>query len=305
MSTQTQMTPYDVVNDQQAFFTEALTDQQLTWEKEKQFAIQALQSNATLFQAAANSARALQNAIINVAAVGISLNPALGHAYLVPRKPDRNSPMQVYLDISYKGLVHIATSTGAVEWVQSKLVYSNDTYRNQGVGREPFHEQNTFGEKGDLVGVYCVAKTKSGDYLTEEMDMATIEKIRRASKAENGPWKYWFEEMVRKSPVKRGSKYWPRSERMSLAASVLDEHEGTEQIVADSGSTVIQGEYSELINTQQLEQLRQEMQRLNVTESYMTNMAKVPALEQMRAERFQPAWNHLQKISRGEVHASH
>lgn len=305
MSTQTQMTPYDVVNDQQAFFTEALTDQQLTWEKEKQFAIQALQSNATLFQAAANSARALQNAIINVAAVGISLNPALGHAYLVPRKPDRNSPMQVYLDISYKGLVHIATSTGAIEWVQSKLVYSNDTYRNQGVGREPFHEQNTFGEKGDLVGVYCVAKTKSGDYLTEEMDMATIEKIRRASKAENGPWKHWFEEMVRKSPVKRGSKYWPRSERMSLATSVLDEHEGTEQIVADNGSTVIQGEYSELINTQQLEQLRQEMQRLNVKESYMTHMAKVPALEQMRAERFQPAWNHLQKISRGEVHASH
>ncbi|EOK6706430.1 recombinase RecT, partial [Escherichia coli] len=58
-----------------------------------------------------------RNAIINVAAIGITLNPSSKLAYLVPRGG------AVCLDISYMGLLHLAQVTGAIQWGQCKLVY--------------------------------------------------------------------------------------------------------------------------------------------------------------------------------------
>lgn len=212
------------VNDQQVFFDKASSSDVIKWEKESQFAIQAFQNNSYLLEAAQKNRASAQNAIINVAAVGISLNPALKHAYLVPRSG--NNGQQVFLDISYQGLLHIAMTSGAIEWGQAKLVYENDIYENSGIDKPPVHKQNTFGEKGGIVGAYCTVKTLSGDYLTEEMDKAALDKVASTSKAKNGPWKTWAEEMMRKTVVKRASKYWPRSERVAMAADVLNEHEG-------------------------------------------------------------------------------
>jgi recombination protein RecT len=166
----------------------------------------------------------MQNAIINIAAIGISLNPALKHAYLVPRKVGQN--MAVCLDISYQGLMHIAMQAGVIEWGQAKLVYANDDYENTGIDSAPIHKQKTFGDKGQVVGVYCTVKTKSGDYLTEEMDIEAIRKVQNTSKAKTGPWTTWWDEMARKTVVKRAYKYWPKVESVGQAIEVMNQHEG-------------------------------------------------------------------------------
>lgn len=70
------------VKQQESLFNGALTDQSLTWAKECQFAIQLFQRNDKLAQTAISNPVSAQNAIINVAAVGISLNPASKLAYL-------------------------------------------------------------------------------------------------------------------------------------------------------------------------------------------------------------------------------
>lgn len=221
---------FDLVNQQQSFFENVLTTDRVIWAKESQFAIQQLQKNSYLQGAAVNQPGSLQNAIINVAAIGISLNPANKHAYLVPRKPDKDSPVQVCLDISYMGLMHLAMQSGSIEWGQAKLVYQNDRYVNNGIDKAPTHEQQTFGDKGGIVGVYCTVKLPNGDYLTEEMDITALDKVKGTSKAANGPWKTWPEEMIRKTVVKRASKYWPSSESVNTAITVLNEHEGLERL---------------------------------------------------------------------------
>lgn len=229
------------VNDQQVLFDKASSSDVVTWEKESQFAIQAFQNNEYLLKAAQGNPTSAQNAIVNVAAVGISLNPALKHAYLVPRSPGKGKPPMVFLDISYQGLLHIAMTSGAIEWGQAKLVYENDHYENAGIDKPPVHKQNTFGDKGAIVGAYCTVKTASGDYLTEEMDLAAIQKIANTSKAANGPWKMWWEEMARKTVVKRASKYWPRADRVAIAADVLNEHEGLQdERIEKDVTTVVQ-----------------------------------------------------------------
>ena len=219
---------YDVVDRQEQQFINVLSTDEINWQKERQFAIQILEGNDYLNKAAWGSQESLRNAIINVASIGISLNPASKHAYLVPRKNKGTGKTEVCLDISYMGLVHLAQKSGSIEWCQSKLVYENDTYVNTGVDTAPRHEQQTFGDKGKIIGVYCTVKLPGGDFLTEEMDIATLDKIRTSSKAANGPWKTWPEEMMRKCPVKRGYKMWPQTERMSAATRLLDTQDGNE-----------------------------------------------------------------------------
>ena len=139
----------EYVSEQEGLFLPVLSDESVNWEKEKQFAIQALQANDYLSGVAAKNQASLQNAIVNVASIGISLNPALKHAYLVPRKGG------VCLDLSYMGLLHLAQSSGVILWGQCKVVRANDTYQNAGLSKEPTHIANTFGDRGDIVGAYC------------------------------------------------------------------------------------------------------------------------------------------------------
>lgn len=210
----------EFVKQQEPLFVGAVTDQSVTWAKESQFAIQYFQRNDYLAKTALSNPTSAQNAIINVAAIGITLNPASKLAYLVPRDG------MVCLDISYMGLLHLAQSTGSIKWGQCKLVYSNDTYESNGLDTAPTHKYNAFGDRGDVVGGYCTVKTADGDYLTEEMSVAEIKATEATSKAKNGPWKNFWEEMARKTIVKRASKYWPRAERLDNAIHVINEDEG-------------------------------------------------------------------------------
>lgn len=217
----------EFVGSQVGLFNQALSDQSITWQKEQQFAIQAFQKNDYLAKVAMANPSSAQNAIINVAAIGITLNPAAKLAYLVPRDGG------VHLDISYMGLLHLAQVSGAIQWGQCKLVCANDTYESNGLDSAPTHKYNAFGDRGDVVGGYCTVKTAQGDYLTEEMSLAEIKQVEASSKANNGPWKKWWDEMARKTIVKRASKYWPRVERLDMAVHHLNT-DGGEGLVDDS-----------------------------------------------------------------------
>ena len=222
----------EYISNQESLFLPVLSDESVVWEKEKQFAIQAIQANDYLAKIANNNQASLQNAIVNIASIGISLNPALKHAYLVPRKGG------VCLDLSYMGLLHLAQSSGVILWGQCKIVRANDTYQNQGLSKEPSHLSNTFGDRGDIVGAYCTVKTIDGDYLTEEMSIAEIFDIRSRSEAfkkGNGPWKTDEGEMIRKTVVKRAYKYWPKCERLGSAIQMLNDN--GEGIVAEKDVT--------------------------------------------------------------------
>ncbi|EOY8403610.1 recombinase RecT [Enterobacter asburiae] len=243
------------VKEQEPLFVGALTDQSLTWAKECQFAIQLFQRNQKLAETAIANPTSAQNAIINVAAVGISLNPASKLAYLVPRDG------MVCLDISYMGLLHIAQSAGVIKWGQCKLVHASDDYETLGLDKAPAHKYNPFATpdaRGVVIGGYCTVKTADGDYLTEEMSLAEIEEIRKVSKAgtsPKGPWVNFWSEMARKTIVKRAYKYWPRADRLDNAVDVLNESEGiyTEPVMPYTPeSEIIQSEENakqELTNT--------------------------------------------------------
>lgn len=217
----------EFVQSQKDFFAPAVVDDAVKWEKESQFAIQLFQANDYLAKAALSNQSSAQNAIINVAAIGISLNPALKHAYLVPRsvKKDGKFIISVCLDISYMGLLHLASESGSILWGQAVIVHEKDDFKLTGLGNLPHHNYSPFGDRGEKVGVYCTVKTAHGDYLTECMSIDEVFSIRSRSesfKKGYGPWLSDEGEMIKKTVVKRANKYWPKVQRLSNAIEYLN-----------------------------------------------------------------------------------
>lgn len=220
-----------LVNSQKDFFSPAVVDNSVVWEKESQFAIQLFQANDYLAKAALSNPTSAQNAIINVAAIGISLNPALKHAYLVPRSTKKNGKFitNVCLDISYMGLLHLAMESGSILWGQAVIVHEKDDFKLTGLGNLPHHNYSPFGDRGEIVGAYCTVKTSHGDYLTECMSISEIYDIRARSesfKKGYGPWISDTGEMIKKTVVKRANKYWPKVDRLSAAIEYLNTENG-------------------------------------------------------------------------------
>ena len=196
----------------------------LDFKQECLFAKQQISRNSTTLDTATNNMGSLQSAILNVAAVGISLNPALQHAFLVPRGG------QICLDISFRGLTKIATDAGSIRWAKAELVYENDTFAYKGVNQPPELKADVFGERGKLKGGFCLAKLPDGDYLVDTMSVDEIHKVRDTSKAKkSGPWVSWYGEMCKKTIIKRAYKSWPQTEnrlRLDKAVETINEHEG-------------------------------------------------------------------------------
>lgn len=252
---------FQFVEQQESLFLPAVSDPCIKWEREKQFAIQALQKNEILSKTARENPISIQNAIINVAAIGISLNPASKLAYLVPRDG------AVCLDISYMGLMHIAQQSGAVQWCQALIVRKNDKFKRTAIDRAPLHEFSDFSteeERGEIVGAYCVAKTAEGDYLTHTMSIAKIFGIRDrssgwkayvAKRIKSTPWATDEEQMILKTVVKQAVKYWPRRDRLDAAIDYVNTEAGEginfnqEQSRPEKDVTGITPEQSDRINS--------------------------------------------------------
>ena len=212
-------------------FDAALVDRSISFEREAGFAIQQLSRNDYTMNIAMGNRQSVYDAVVNIAAIGISLNPAKKQAYLVPRDG------RICLDVSYMGLMDLAQATGSVKWAQAALVYESDTFTLNGLDKPPAHAFSPFSkDRGAVVGVYCTIKTIEGDYLTHTMTYDECTAIRDRSQAWKsfksgkaktpGPWGTDEGEMVKKTCVKQAYKYWPKTERLETAIHHLNTDNG-------------------------------------------------------------------------------
>ncbi len=205
-----------------------------TFEREAAFARQILKENDYLAQVACGNQDSLKEAIINVAAIGLSLSPIHKLAFLVPRKK------KVCLDISYQGYLELATSKGIILWAKPEIVRDEDEFEYHGVNREPTHKFNPFKERGAIVGGYVIAKMPNGDMLVDFMPIHEIYSIRdrsegfkafKAKQISNTPWASDEVEMIKKTLIRRAQKTWPKSvarDALDRAVAVTDDAEGVQ-----------------------------------------------------------------------------
>jgi len=166
-------------------------------------------------------------AVMQSAQLGLEPGSSLGHCYLLPFKS------QVQLIIGYRGMIDLARRSGQITSLTARAVYKNDEFKySYGLDETLTHVPNEEAEQApeNLTHVYAVAKLKGGGIQFEVMSRSQVEKIRKASRAGNtGPWVAHFEEMAKKTAIRRLFKYLPVSIEIQKAVT-LDEK-------ADAGVT--------------------------------------------------------------------
>lgn len=111
------------------------------------------------------------------------------------------------------GLMKLVRNSGELASIDALTVHQADkfTYR-PGIDAVPQHEPDWFGDRGPVIGVYAVARMKDGAAYVEIMNRQQVEAVRKVSRASGaGPWVSWWDEMARKTVIRRLSKRLPMS----------------------------------------------------------------------------------------------
>lgn len=201
----------------------------LQWAAEKSYALQQILKNEYLAATVVSNPLSLCNALTDVAMLGVSLSPTLGHAYLIPEKIADKATVTVM--VSYKGLEHLVLKSKAVRSINTELVYSNDTFERGTRDGVPYADfKMARGDRGTLEGGFCLSKLQNGERNVEWMSAAELEGCHAAAtkKQKRDPftWQGPFKgEMEKKCIVRRASKHWVLPSQLVDALTQMDEME--------------------------------------------------------------------------------
>jgi len=162
-------------------------------------------------------------AIIQASQLGLEIG-VLGQAYLVPYRNNKTNSYEAQFIPGYKGLIGLARRSGEVTSIETNIVYEQDEFSLAlGLETELKHVPNLDGDRGKPRLVYGVARFRDGGHHLEWMTIGEVNKIRARSKASNnGPWVTDFEQMVRKTLIRRMANYLPMSIELQNALQVDD-----------------------------------------------------------------------------------
>lgn len=144
-------------------------------------------------------------AMMQAAQLGVEPNTPIGQAYLIPYGN------QVQFQLGYKGLIDLAYRSGEVQSIQAHEVHENDTFEYE-LGLNPkLKHVPAMKDRGQVILYYAVIKLKNGGEGFEVMSREDVDQFARAKSKtyKNGPWQTDFDEMAKKTVLKKVLKYAP------------------------------------------------------------------------------------------------
>ena len=193
-------------------------------------------------------------ALMNAAQLGLEPNTPLGQAYLIPYK--NKGILECQFQLGYKGMIDLAYRNDRMQSIEAHTIYENDEfYYELGLDARLKHIP-TWVDRGNIRGFYAIFKLDNGGYRFEVMSKADVDRFAetysKAYSSEYSPWKTNYEEMAKKTVLKRLLKYAPIKSDFRKALS-LDETIKSELSVDMSEvrndevdySAVVDGDYEE------------------------------------------------------------
>lgn len=193
-------------------------------------------------------------ALMNAAQLGLEPNTPLGQAYLIPY--NNKGKLECQFQIGYKGLIDMVYRNDNIQTVQSQCVYEKDIFEYE-LGLEPkLVHKPALNDRGELILVYALWKAKNGGYGFEVMGKEDIDShARKFSKNFNNsfsPWKTNYEEMAKKTVIKKCLKYAPLKTdfimQLSNDESIKSEISVDMSEVVNEQEETIEADYKEVEN---------------------------------------------------------
>lgn len=222
----------------------------ITPERFTRMVLSALSSTPKLAECSPQSFLA---AMMTAAQLGVEPNTALGQAYLLPYR--NHGQMECQFQLGYKGLIDLAYRSGEVSVIQAHTVYENDVFEYE-LGMDPkLRHVPAKADRGEAVAYYAMFKTKDGGYGFEVMSVDDVQRhAQRYSKSYgsgSSPWRSNFDEMAKKTVLKRALKYAPLKSDFvrGVAQDETIKAELSDEMYAVPDETVFDAEGEEIDST--------------------------------------------------------
>ena len=161
--------------------------------------------------------------VLQAAELGLEPGSALGEFWLVPFKNTKTGQYEAQGIPGYRGLIALARRSGEIGMLYAECVFEGDTFEvelglNPTMRHVPDWASEAQGNPAKLLFVYAVAVFKDGTRQFVVMPRKEVLGIMGRSKAKgSGPWQTDFNEMAKKTAIRRLSKYLPLSAQMARA----------------------------------------------------------------------------------------
>lgn len=180
----------------------------ITPERFTRMVFTALSSNPTLQECTPQS---FLGAMMQSAQLGLEPNTPIGQAYLIPYR--NHGRQECQFQLGYKGLIDLAYRSGEIKDIQAHEVYENDVFEYE-FGLEPkLKHIPAKTNRGEVILYYAVFHMVNGGYGFEVMSKEDIiNHAKRTSQAYGSsysPWSKYFDEMAKKTVIKKCLKYAP------------------------------------------------------------------------------------------------
>lgn len=129
----------------------------------------------------------------------------------------------VYMPM-YQGLLKQIRNSGELKEISCHVVYANDHWKHTKGDVERIEHADAEGERGKPVRVYCVLHTKDGGVYRAVLNADDIGKLKARSqmgRKNKGPWNTDWEEMWKKSAIRKVSKHAPKSSELDRYLEVV------------------------------------------------------------------------------------
>ncbi len=159
-------------------------------------------------------------AVIMSSQLGLEIG-LCGQAYLVP------FGKKVQLIPGYQGLMDLARRSGQVTVIAAHEVKANDKFSYQ-YGLVPaLYHTPAMKDRGETIYVYAVAQLKNGASDFEVMATEDVEKIRQRAPSSKftSPWNTDWDEMAKKTVIRRLCKRLPVSIELQNVIALDEMHE--------------------------------------------------------------------------------
>ena len=159
--------------------------------------------------------------VMQAAELGLEPGGALGEGYLVPYgRTCQFIP-------GYRGFISLARRSGQIVSIEAHAVYEKDEFVVEfGLDPKLVHRPTLATERGEVVAFYAVARLVGGGVQHDYMTRADVDAIRKRSRAaSSGPWVTDYNEMGKKTVIRRLFKTLPVSVELCRALELQAESE--------------------------------------------------------------------------------
>lgn len=121
------------------------------------------------------------------------------------------------------GIIKLMHNSGNIKTISVDVAYTNDCFEyEKGSNAHVKHMPLLSGDRGERLAVWCYVKTTNDGEYIEIMDMKQVEDCRKVAKSQN-VWNAWYDQMAKKTILKRMAKLLPKSDALNTVLKMDDE----------------------------------------------------------------------------------